>query len=116
MFDSVSFHDPVDEILARARLQLICERGKAALGEGNNSIGDLVPSLFANGTLSGNRKLFKADADALTANIVFLNAFVTVGCSLCRWTSGVRAFIRTSCRPSERAATCRSAMVDEIPG
>jgi ubiquinone/menaquinone biosynthesis C-methylase UbiE len=47
MFDSVSFHDPVDEILARARLQLICERGKAALGEGNNSIGDLVPSLFA---------------------------------------------------------------------
>ena len=47
MFDSVSFHDPVDEILARARLQLICERGKAALGEGNNSIGDIVPSLFA---------------------------------------------------------------------
>jgi len=47
MFDSVSFHDPVDEILIRARLQLICERGKAALGEGNNSIGDLVPGLFA---------------------------------------------------------------------
>ena len=47
MFDSVSFHDPVDEILARARLQLICERGKAALGEGNNSIGDIVPGLFA---------------------------------------------------------------------
>jgi ubiquinone/menaquinone biosynthesis C-methylase UbiE len=47
MFDSVSFNDPVDAILARARLQLICERGKAALGEGNNSIGDLVPSLFA---------------------------------------------------------------------
>jgi ubiquinone/menaquinone biosynthesis C-methylase UbiE len=47
MFDSISFHDPVDEILARARFQLICERGKAALGEGNNSIGDLVPGLFA---------------------------------------------------------------------
>jgi ubiquinone/menaquinone biosynthesis C-methylase UbiE len=47
MLDSVSFHDPVDEILARVRLQAICERGKAALGEGNNSIGDLVPSLFA---------------------------------------------------------------------
>jgi SAM-dependent methyltransferase len=47
MFDSVSFHDPVDNILARARLQLTCERGKAALGEGNNSIGDIVPSLFA---------------------------------------------------------------------
>jgi SAM-dependent methyltransferase len=47
MFDSVSFHDPVDDILSRARLQLICERGKAALGEGNNSVGDLVPGLFA---------------------------------------------------------------------
>src|SRR5215831_15248671 len=45
-FDSASFHDPVDEVLARARLQLICERGKTALGEGNNSIGDIVPSLF----------------------------------------------------------------------
>ena len=46
-FDSASFHDGVDEILARVRLQLICERGKAALGEGNNSIGDLVPGFFA---------------------------------------------------------------------
>jgi SAM-dependent methyltransferase len=46
-FDSLSFHDPVDEIIVRVRLQLICERGKAALGEGSNSIGDLVPGLFA---------------------------------------------------------------------
>ncbi len=46
-FDSLSFHDPVDEIMVRVRLQLICERGKVALGEGNNSIGDLVPGLFA---------------------------------------------------------------------
>jgi len=45
--DSASIHDAVDEILARARLQLICERGKAALGEGYNSIGDLVPGFFA---------------------------------------------------------------------
>jgi ubiquinone/menaquinone biosynthesis C-methylase UbiE len=45
--DSASFHDAADEILARARLQLICERGKAALGEGYNSIGDLVPGFFA---------------------------------------------------------------------
>jgi Methyltransferase domain len=51
MFDSISFYDPVDEILARARLQLICERGKAALGEGNNSIGDIVPSSSPNGIL-----------------------------------------------------------------
>ena len=47
ILDSLHFHDPVDDILARVRLQLICERGKAALGEGNNSIGDLVPGLFA---------------------------------------------------------------------
>jgi SAM-dependent methyltransferase len=47
ILDSLSFHDPVDEILARVRLQLVCERGKAALGEGNNSIGCLVPGLFA---------------------------------------------------------------------
>jgi SAM-dependent methyltransferase len=47
IFDSLSFHDPVDETIARVRLQLTCERGKAALGEGNNSIGDLIPGLFA---------------------------------------------------------------------
>ena len=47
ILDSLNFHDPVDEILARVRLQLVCERGKAALGEGNNSIGGLVPGLFA---------------------------------------------------------------------
>lgn len=47
IFDSLNVHDPVDDILARVRLQLICERGKAMLGEGNNSIGDIVPGLFA---------------------------------------------------------------------
>ena len=44
---SISFNDPVDEILARIRLHLTCERGKAALGEGNNSVGDVIPGLFA---------------------------------------------------------------------
>ena len=47
MFDTLHANDPVDEILARVRLQLTCERGKAALREGNNSVGDLVPGLFA---------------------------------------------------------------------
>lgn len=46
-FDSITVDDPVGEILGRVRLQLLCERGKAALGEGNNSIGDLIPGLFA---------------------------------------------------------------------
>jgi SAM-dependent methyltransferase len=45
--DTLTFHAPIEEIIARARLQLTCERGKAALGEGANSIGDLVPGLFA---------------------------------------------------------------------
>jgi SAM-dependent methyltransferase len=47
ILDTLNFHDAVDDIIARFRLQLVCERGKAALGEGNNSIGDLVPGLFA---------------------------------------------------------------------
>jgi hypothetical protein len=47
VFNSLNFADPIDEIIACARLQLICERGKGALGEGHNSIGDLVPGLFA---------------------------------------------------------------------
>ena len=46
-FDTLDFYDPVDEIIARSRLQLTCERGKAALGLGANSIGELVPGLFA---------------------------------------------------------------------
>ena len=32
--------------MALVRLQLICERGKEFLGEGNNSIGDLLPGYF----------------------------------------------------------------------
>jgi SAM-dependent methyltransferase len=46
VLNSISFNDPIEEILAGVRLQLICERGKAALGEGHNSIGDLVPGFF----------------------------------------------------------------------
>jgi SAM-dependent methyltransferase len=55
ILNSLSFHAPVDDIIAWVRLQLICERGKAALGEGNNSIGDLVPGLFAERGLVGVR-------------------------------------------------------------
>lgn len=38
--------DPIEDILALVRFQLTCERGKEALGEGNNSIGELLPQLF----------------------------------------------------------------------
>jgi SAM-dependent methyltransferase len=47
VLDSRTSSLPVDDIVSAVRFQLICERGKAALGEGNNSIGDLVPGLFA---------------------------------------------------------------------
>jgi SAM-dependent methyltransferase len=45
-FDAHTFDAPLDDILAIARLQLTCERGKAALGEGHNSAGALLPGLF----------------------------------------------------------------------
>ena len=64
-FDSLTFYDPVDEIIARVRLQLICERGKAALGEGNNSIGELVPGLFAARGLADIRVYLNDKADAV---------------------------------------------------
>jgi len=46
IMNSIGLTDPTEKILAGVRLQLLCERGKAALGEGNNSVGDIVPGLF----------------------------------------------------------------------
>lgn len=47
LLDSVSNQASVEEIVALVRFQLTCERGKVALGEGDNSLGDRVPGLFA---------------------------------------------------------------------
>jgi SAM-dependent methyltransferase len=47
ILDEAAWGSPVDEITALVRFQLVCERGKAALGEGNNSAGELMPALFA---------------------------------------------------------------------
>jgi SAM-dependent methyltransferase len=55
LLDSVGFHDSIETIMALARLQLACERGKWALGEGSNSIGGLVPGLFAENGLADIR-------------------------------------------------------------
>jgi SAM-dependent methyltransferase len=38
---------PIEDCLGAARFLLTCERGKIALGEGNNSVGDLVPGYLA---------------------------------------------------------------------
>ncbi len=43
---STRFDDEVDAVLRLARMQIVCERGKAALGEGHNSIGELLPGFF----------------------------------------------------------------------
>jgi SAM-dependent methyltransferase len=52
LLDSVSSVAPLDDVIELVRFQLTCERGKAARGEGNNSVGDLLPGLFATRGLS----------------------------------------------------------------
>lgn len=46
LLDSISNQASINEIVELVRFQLTCERGKIALGEGDNSIGDRVPGLF----------------------------------------------------------------------
>ena len=53
----------MDEVLDRARFHLHCERGKEALGEGNDSLGDLLPGHFAELGLS-NIKVYISDKSA----------------------------------------------------
>ena len=43
--DSTIAYRSVAELIERVEFALICERGKAAVGEGNSSIGDLLPGL-----------------------------------------------------------------------
>lgn len=51
MIWSPARHRPADELVERIAFALICERGKAALGEGDNSVGDLLPGYFAHAGL-----------------------------------------------------------------
>jgi SAM-dependent methyltransferase len=46
LLDSVSNLASIEDIVELVRFQLTCERGKVALGEGDNSLGDRVPGLF----------------------------------------------------------------------
>lgn len=46
LLDSITNRASVDDIVELVRFQLTCERGKIALGEGDNSLGDRVPGLF----------------------------------------------------------------------
>jgi SAM-dependent methyltransferase len=44
---SVTAEADVDQLVDLIRFRLLCERGKHAVGEGNFSIGDLLPGVFA---------------------------------------------------------------------
>jgi ubiquinone/menaquinone biosynthesis C-methylase UbiE len=45
--DSLSFDDPIEHKLARVDFALRSEWGKKVLGEGHNSVGDLIPGMMA---------------------------------------------------------------------
>ena len=65
ILDDSAWGAPVDEIVGLVRFQLVCERGKAALGEGNNSAGELMPALFAASGLSDIRVYLNDKASPL---------------------------------------------------
>jgi SAM-dependent methyltransferase len=46
LLDSITNQASIQDIVELVRFQLTCERGKIALGEGDNSLGDRVPGLF----------------------------------------------------------------------
>jgi SAM-dependent methyltransferase len=54
----------VDELIERLRFALTCERGKIELGEGNNSVGDLIPGFLARHGLT-DIQTFIADKAAM---------------------------------------------------
>ncbi|MFI5345108.1 MAG: class I SAM-dependent methyltransferase [Elusimicrobiota bacterium] len=64
--DSENFGGAVDLMMSAARLQAICERGKAALGLGNNSVGDLLPGYLDELGL-GELQIYLSDKATLTA-------------------------------------------------
>lgn len=60
IFDNLSFGDSIEKICSRVKFQLICERGKEALLEGNNSLGDLLPGYLVAANLR-NIQVFLSD-------------------------------------------------------
>jgi SAM-dependent methyltransferase len=49
--DSATRDRAMDQVVERVAFALVCERGKAALGEGDSSVGDLLPGYFASAGL-----------------------------------------------------------------
>ena len=63
--DSTTADKPVAELVERIEFALICERGKAAVGEGNSSVGDLLPGMLAQAGLSDIRSMLNDETFAL---------------------------------------------------
>jgi 2-polyprenyl-3-methyl-5-hydroxy-6-metoxy-1,4-benzoquinol methylase len=63
--DSENFSGSVELMMSTARLQAICERGKAALGLGNNSVGDLLPG-YLHELEMGDIQVYLSDKATLT--------------------------------------------------
>jgi SAM-dependent methyltransferase len=47
MFSNLSAGESIEQICQDVEFHMTCERGKINLGEGNNSLGDLIPGYFA---------------------------------------------------------------------
>ena len=47
LLDAIAINEPTEAMAALLRFQLHCQRGKASMGEGNDLIGEALPSLFA---------------------------------------------------------------------
>jgi SAM-dependent methyltransferase len=63
--DSTTAGTPVAALVERIEFALICERGKAAVGEGNSSVGDLLPGLLAQAGLIDIQTLLNDRTSAL---------------------------------------------------
>lgn len=46
IFNNLNINTPTQEIVDLLRFQLVCDRGKASLGEGFNNAGDVIPHYF----------------------------------------------------------------------
>ncbi len=63
--DSETFDGDIGVLVDAVRLQALCERGKAALGLGNNSIGEQLPGLFHEAGLT-DLQVYLSDKTTLT--------------------------------------------------
>lgn len=65
--DSTTAGKPVAELMEQIAFALICERGKAAVGEGDSSVGDLLPGMLAEAGLIDIQCMLNDRTFALTA-------------------------------------------------